>query len=928
MDNPKTFSDLETALQAMEQKKYSGIGLRISGQVGCIDVDDSVSDNGELSGKANAVLQMLPEAFAELSPSRHGLHLYFLLPEGFVFDRDEYYINNRTHGMEIYLPEQTRRYMTVTGFVHRPGSLRVTADELRAFCETFMRRPEWKVAHVKPPEGGSGLSDEEVMRLCCSGPKGAIFEKYYHGQWENPSKVNWSHSEADLSVCSRLAYFTGGNTEQMNRLFRTSGLYREKWEQDRGGMTYGEKTMMKAIQGCKSFYEPKKKPAEAGAADPATELDQWLARDLGVDGVLSETFLGLALWARDKDLKRYVQVREKIPKMLGIRNFEAQLKKLESRRREEAGAITARLQLSDCDTGDIILPPGWIVDDNGIRHRVLEKGVVQEIQISGEPVFISRKLVDVDDHTEKLELTYRRNGRYRLIVAPRSDLMNRNTIVRYADDGLPVYSGNAAQMTKYLAELEQANNQTIPVIRWISRAGWIGSEFFPYGTREEVRFANIGNDAVYLLTAMHSEGQEEVWMDMAGQVRTYPFARCILAASFAAPLLKLLSRRNIYLHVWFASKAGKSAVTKLALAVWGNPDELMGTYNTTLVGMEERCAMLRNLPVGLDELQSLKNNPRLTVNNVVYNLGNGVGKTQGRPNNGIRRIRTWKTCIISTGEEPMSSDSSMDGVNTRLMEVNGCPLMDEDGSINEALGQRMHAEAARHYGFAGEKLIRYLQEEGLVSPDSPGEGSPLLAADFQTVQDALKEAVSEESGNSPHFSNTAVLALADYYSSVSVFHEPPEQALREAVAMGARVLAAIEADRPKDSITRAWEFANDWIASNQDHFYHQDHIGKWKNEVSPVYGIMEEDRIYVICTYLNEALAKAGFSYRKCIKGFADAGYIETITDSDGKVRSQVQKCIGKHNTRSYVLPLNRVEGNDRSGCQEVNVELPKEFQE
>jgi putative DNA primase/helicase len=44
----------------------------------------------------------------------------------------------------------------------------------------------------------------------------------------------------------------------MNRLFRDSGLMREKWDEQHfaDGSTYGEKTIERAIAGTSEFYEP------------------------------------------------------------------------------------------------------------------------------------------------------------------------------------------------------------------------------------------------------------------------------------------------------------------------------------------------------------------------------------------------------------------------------------------------------------------------------------------------------------------------------------------------------------------------------------------------------------------------------------------------------------------------------------------------
>lgn len=62
-----------------------------------------------------------------------------------------------------------------------------------------------------------------------------------------------SHSEADQALCNFLAFWTGGDERQMERLFDQSGLVREKW---RNQADYRERTIREAVKGTTDFYEP------------------------------------------------------------------------------------------------------------------------------------------------------------------------------------------------------------------------------------------------------------------------------------------------------------------------------------------------------------------------------------------------------------------------------------------------------------------------------------------------------------------------------------------------------------------------------------------------------------------------------------------------------------------------------------------------
>ncbi|MFQ7644172.1 hypothetical protein, partial [Ruthenibacterium lactatiformans] len=44
-----------------------------------------------------------------------------------------------------------------------------------------------------------------------------------------------SHSEADIALCNALAWWTNCDAARVDRLFRQSGLMREKWDRQQSG---------------------------------------------------------------------------------------------------------------------------------------------------------------------------------------------------------------------------------------------------------------------------------------------------------------------------------------------------------------------------------------------------------------------------------------------------------------------------------------------------------------------------------------------------------------------------------------------------------------------------------------------------------------------------------------------------------------------
>lgn len=89
--------------------------------------------------------------------------------------------------------------------------------------------------------------------------------------WNGDIPDNKRHSEADLSLCAMLAFWCGGDIAQMDRLFRQSELYREKWKRS----DYSESTLENAVKFTNELYKP---IAVDGAADEFNEATKALAQ--------------------------------------------------------------------------------------------------------------------------------------------------------------------------------------------------------------------------------------------------------------------------------------------------------------------------------------------------------------------------------------------------------------------------------------------------------------------------------------------------------------------------------------------------------------------------------------------------------------------------------------------------------------------------
>lgn len=218
-----------------------------------IDLDHIIElSTGEINAAALEIIQAM-DSYTEYSPSGTGVHIYY-----YGANHSEW--KNKIEGalgvgtcLEMY---QTARYFTVTGKVF--GELKPIAEREQQAAEIQSRyapKPQGEpiIAPSMEISSTTALSDDEVIDKASKSKSGTKFMALLGGDL---SDYNNDHSRADQALCNILAFWCSGDTKQMDRIFRNSGLMREKWDEKRGANTYGEITLNEAVAKCKEFYDP------------------------------------------------------------------------------------------------------------------------------------------------------------------------------------------------------------------------------------------------------------------------------------------------------------------------------------------------------------------------------------------------------------------------------------------------------------------------------------------------------------------------------------------------------------------------------------------------------------------------------------------------------------------------------------------------
>ena len=562
--------------------------------------------------------------------------------------------------------------------------------------------------------------------------------------------------------------------------------------------------------------------------------------------------------------------------VLGIKGFAGLWRAYQTSQKYKArqmyvqSSLLSRTDFSDAPIE--LLCGGYICNDDGVTAvSAHADGSGRETLVCSHPILPVRRLVNAETEEVKLELAWRREGgRWRSRTFPKSLLASATGIVSLAAADIAVTSENARALVKYIADLDSLNYNLIPVERSIDRLGWVrdseskGLSFVPY--TEGIRFD--GEDTFgHTFAAVRPHGDPDAWLGVAHSVRageSIP-ARIMLAASFASALVEPCRALPFFVHLWGGSGAGKTVALQLAASVWADPDSghFLTTYNATSTALELSAGFLHSLPLCVDELQI---DARRDLDETVYQLAEGVGKRRGAKAGGVQRTATWKLCILSTGEMPMTSSSSRGGVLNRCIQIDckDAPLFRSAPAVSNLVKNT--------YGHAGRMFTQAVQDMG-------------ESAVYELYNGYVKELNRTGGITGKQIMAAAVLLTADRIAEACIFQDGRALSVADVTPY---LITQEEADVNRRALT----WLTDWIASNPMRFRHTD-WGEWQGEC---WGLIEKEYVYIIGSVLNSKMNEAGFNPTAFLSWARREGVIEIGAEGRStkskRIDGQICRCV------------------------------------
>lgn len=528
---------------------------------------------------------------------------------------------------------------------------------------------------------------------------------------------------------------------------------------------------------------------------------------------------------------------------------------------------------------DNMLCKEWIASDEGIYLMNYNTGFT-DILACYHPILPIERLKNLETGEEQIKLAYKRNGIWSEIIVPKTMITSASKIVALSGRGISVTSENAKYLVRYLADVENANEDYINVQYSSSKLGWIKGGFIPYDT--EIVF---DGDSRFrqLFESIEERGSRALWMEHVKRLRKRGRieVKFMLAASFASILIGILGGLPFFVDLWGETEGGKSVSMMVAASVWANPDEsrYIGDFKTTDVALEAKADMLNNLPMMLDDTSKTSARIRDNFEGIVYDLCSGKGKSRSNKELGINRENRWRNCILTNGERPLNSYVTQGGAINRILEIECGEKVFEDPQET--------AEIVKHnYGFAGKEFVKIVKELGNEV--------------IRQIQNEFQKKLFDDEKMQKQSISLSIILTADRIATEHLFKDRKYISLDEATEV------LIDRNELSDN-ERCYQYILSDISINSAKF---DPVSMTNEK----WGVIEDGYAIIYNNIFDQICKKGGFS-KKAFLSWADKHGI--IVTQGGKT-TKVKKFDGSPK-RCVFLKLD--DGTDADGFTEIDDE-------
>lgn len=909
------------ALSWYKKKLCSGIGFALSSdtppQICCVDVDNCVDADGNLSELAKDIIAICGCSYVEVSQSGKGVHIFFI---------DAQFLQSRKKGdVEVY---GESRYIAVTG-----AAIEFYSDELLKVDGACNAVIEKYCGGLTDTSGEilnhsfSLLPTADAQKLLDADEKlKSAFQKLYNTDdkfkklWTGDISDYASNSEADAALMQKLCWLTNGKAQQMANLFslselskrdkagradyisRTINFVLNKWTGDH----YEHRDEIndeKHLDADEKNFESEKQAAlefvrDTSTFEPAT--------------VFSEKFVASMAFAKLYDRQLYSATYAAIQNFraenkhsFSLTDFKALIKSAADDLTRRADDLTRRrnifnAQKKSCaflrnENLSFNIPPNYEVTADGISKHVGDEGVL--VKICRQPVIISQKFLDTVQKTVRYMLAYKTptSQQWKLLPAPVEGnvIFNNRRLVDLASAEVPVTSSNASALVDFLDAFLAENEKNIPVTYTINRVGWYEKPNgeIDYieprrkctlevdGVERELLVDNQNTVAQYL----RQKGSIDEWKRGYDKVKIFPIVRFLIAAAVATPLLYVLNERNFFVYVYTVTTAGKTSAFRVAASAVGDTNELIRSFDGTLNGLTGIAATANDVGLILDEKESADARLRESLAQFIHGICDGVERQRADRNGNAKQTKRWRVIGICNGETQLLADNSKGGEYTRVLQLAAPnPILPPD------ICRDVRDIFCDNYGWIFPAVIDEILEVGFDA----------LRALYKIAQKRFSEHYPEILDD---YRRYIALVTVDDLILNKILSVDEEVAAADALKNAFEIFKLVPTRAEISDASRELDFVRDFVTVHQKYFEGFRDFDATK--VPKIFGKFDAEFVYIVGSVLKDECKRCGFDYKKLVADLIASGAIipaDKVETNHRKPLSTVQTKINGCNSRCY----------------------------
>ena len=365
-------------------------------------------------------------------------------------------------------------------------------------------------------------------------------------------------------------------------------------------------------------------------------------------------------------------------------------------------------------------------------HYIVDKennfiGVVKKNKYSYEIRYIMtyckvlRKIIDIGTKQIKIEYEYH-NGIEIDTVKLDGESLSKFGLKTLFSYGVRFNETDIDEVNKHLMNTDMKAE----IVYGYSKLGWDKIDnnlVFRYNhliANEQLSKEYIYNGSLCL----NHKGTLDEWCNMiqnevCGNIpMTY-----LLMASFSSPLLSMLNHTHDFGSVLFclcnSSSKGKSTTAMLCASIYSSPVLNKGvaiSFNGTENALQEFLIQINGLSVVFDELGAS------TISNlerVLYSFCLGRSKLRLNGDASLQDVKEFSSVIFTTSEISFISEKSMDGIKTRVFQIEDTLTKNAQNSDN------IKNVVMQNYGVAGNEYLQMLVNKG----------QEIIEADYQNSKE-------------------------------------------------------------------------------------------------------------------------------------------------------------------------------------------------